>query len=128
MDYFNGHPSVENVLNDALIRKLAFSSPNRSFIMVIPVAKLNLAVIEFPATSLEEPLVAKATGGRAEFEVQTSTHRATGSWSSPHCGGWPEPGVEVTFALTLSEEDRILRVVLASVHDSANVELNLGTT
>lgn len=95
--------------------------------MVIPVEKSNPAVIEFPASSLAEPLVAKATGGRVRFEVQTSTHRATGSWSSPVAAGWLDPDAERSIPLTLNENARAIRIVLTAVHQSANVELNLET-
>jgi hypothetical protein len=95
--------------------------------MVVPVAKSNIAVVEFPASALEESLVAKATGGRVRFEVQTSTHRATGSWSSPVAAGWLDRDAERTIPLTLDENARVIRIVFTAVHRSANVELNLET-
>ena len=96
--------------------------------MVIPVAKSQFAVIDIPASSLGPSLVATSTGGRVRFEVQTSTHRATGSWSSPVSAGWLDPDAERTIPLTLDENARVIRLVLTAVHKSASVELNLEAT
>jgi hypothetical protein len=93
--------------------------------MVVVVNKSNPQVVELPASSLAEPLIAKASLGRVRFEVQTTSGLAAGPWSSPIAAGWLDVGVERLIPLALEESVRIVRIVLTAVHKSASVALNL---